>query len=214
MAFKNKHKLKIIPKIVVENPKFATEKMMVSNTFSGKSSNQLQLGSLTNDNGGVSMKTSGQIGLSQSESHFMMNSKANSNQCSVMRNPNHSRNRTSIIMQSNVSNTPINNSLANSIHEKSAPKINFSYSQKRQDISTPKQSGIMRDYTSDKNMPLLKKLHSEKNPIKEFTLEDKKTANIKESKVIKRSRNNANKRIVRIYNASYTPSSGNLSLQT
>ena len=83
-------------------------------------------------------------------------------------------------MQSNVSNTPINNNLDNSMHEKSAPKINFSYSQKRLEISTPKQSGIMRDYTSDKNMPLLNKLNSQPNPIKEFTLEDTKTANGKE----------------------------------
>jgi hypothetical protein len=83
-------------------------------------------------------------------------------------------------MQSNVSNTPINNNLDNSMHEKSAPKINFSYSQKRQEISTPKQSGIMRDYTSDKYMPLINNLNSQPNPIKEFTLEDAKTTNGKE----------------------------------
>ena len=78
------------------------------------------------------------------------------------------------------------------MHDKSAPKINFSYSQKRQDVSTPKQSGIMRDYTSDKNIPLLNKLYLETNPIKEFTLEDKKTIDTKELKAGKQSRKNAN----------------------
>jgi hypothetical protein len=121
--------------------------------------------------------------------------------------------RTSIIMQSNVSNTPMNN-LGNSMHEKSAPKINFSYSQKRPEISTPKQSGIMRDYTSDKNMPLLNKLNSQPNPIKEFTLEDVKTTNGKEEWIRKRVKSNLSKKIVRIYTGSYTPSNGKLNLQT
>jgi hypothetical protein len=94
------------------------------------------------------------------------------------------------------------------------PKINFSYSQKRQDISTPKNSGIIRDYTSDKNMPLMNKLHSETNSIREFTLEDKNNIKNKDLKTGKRFSKNLNKRIVRIYNASYTPSSGNFYLQT
>lgn len=37
MIFKNKNKLKIIPKIVIESTKSINQKMVISNTFSGKS---------------------------------------------------------------------------------------------------------------------------------------------------------------------------------
>ncbi len=102
------------------------------------------------------MKTCGQIMASQSESQFLAGSRVNPNQCSTMRHD--ASNRTSTIYH-NYNNTPTNN-LAGSMFDKSAPKINFSYSQKRQDICTPKQSGFMRDYTSDRNLSLLSKLPS------------------------------------------------------
>lgn len=53
-------------------------------------------------------------------------------------------------------------------------KINFSYSQKRNDnLYTPRQSTFLRDYTSDRRLPALGRIQSETNQIiKEFTLMD------------------------------------------
>ncbi len=116
------------------------------------------------------METSGHIRPSQSESQILAVNKTTSNQCSVARQ-NHGSVRTSI-MQKNVNETPTN-TLTTSMHENSAPKVNFNYTQKRQDL-TPKHSVFLRDYRSDKNLPVLCKVQSDTNEIKEFTLEDKK----------------------------------------
>ncbi len=72
----------------------------------------------------------------------------------------------------------------------------------------------MRDYTSDKYMPLLNKISSESNAIKEFTLEDKKSVNEPLEMARKRTRYNPKKKIVQMYTISYIPSNDTLYLQT
>lgn len=57
----------------------------------------------------------------------------------------------------------------------SSSKINFCYSQKRNDfLTTPRQSTFLRDYTSDRRLPTLTKIQSSTNQIREFTLMDDK----------------------------------------
>jgi hypothetical protein len=89
------------------------------------------------------------------------------------------------------------------VYDKSAPKINFSYSQKRGEIFTPKQSGFIRDYTSDKNLPILNKICSETNHIKEFTLDDRKSNAEIVEKPKRRSKYDRN--IVQSYTIHYVP---------
>ncbi len=112
-------------------------------------------------------------------------------------------------MQKNVNETPTN-TLTTSMHENSAPKVSFNYTQKRQDL-TPKHSVFLRDYMSDKNLPLLCKIQSETNEIKEFTLEDKKPSSEAVPRRKKGSRND--RRIMQSYTISYIPSSDTIYLQ-
>lgn len=145
------------------------------------------------------MNSSGLIKSSHSEQHFLAGSNIHSNQCSNLRNNVSNR---SSIMQNNLANTPTSN-LNNSVYDKSAPKINFSYSQKRGEIFTPKQSGFIRDYTSDKNLPILNKISSETNHIREFTLDDRKSNAEIVEKPKKRSKYERN--IVQTYTIHYVP---------
>ena len=101
------------------------------------------------------MKNSEFMKSSHSSGHFMSASRMSHNtnhfSTALIRSVD---NRTSIMQKNTNKHTP-NVNLIKSVHyeNNSGPKINFSYSQKRDGISTPKNSTFLRDYTSDKNLP-------------------------------------------------------------
>lgn len=69
------------------------------------------------------------------------------------------QNDNSADVNASIMNNNNGNNLRKQHRVKSSMKINFSYSQKRNDILlTPRQENFARDYTSDKQLPLMTKL--------------------------------------------------------
>lgn len=75
------------------------------------------------------IQTTKEIKPSSSESQFILGNRPISSHCLIGRN-NNIRNRTTVV-PNNVLDTPTEN-MTSSVHKKESPKINFSYSQKRQ----------------------------------------------------------------------------------